>query len=268
MGASPTLTNTDTLGPESLEDDLVGMGAHIRCLIGAAYGPGQDRHAAKAAAEKRRGMGQISRLPRDEIGPGFVEMEEMAARKTAVARRIRAVRRPATGGIRHDPPQDMRRVPAQPCHDLRIEGFHADGPGIIAQDFEAPPGKRGITVEPALDLDDEGNPPGDKGEEIVEARDSPRSLRILQAQGVEQIGAQRAECAGPSGEAGKIVIMEDESLAIRRILYVAFDCIAPVNRGPGGIEAVFDHTGTAIMQAAMGDGAGCEPWRSGRRRQR
>ena len=108
------------------------MGAHIRCLIGAAYCPGQNRHATQAAAEKAAAAWVRS--------AAFHETK--SGRVSSKWRRWRAHRRrraPCSCRTAARYPAASARMPRRICgaspvhrsiaHDLRIEGIHAEGPG-------------------------------------------------------------------------------------------------------------------------------------------
>jgi radical SAM superfamily enzyme YgiQ (UPF0313 family) len=72
-------------------------------------------------------------------------------------------------------------------------------------------------------------------------------------------GTQRIDAPLGVGQAVQLVVMKDHGVAVRRDLHVAFDGIAMSEGRARRRQRVFDPPRRAIMQAAMGNGAICEP---------
>src|SRR5205085_1819573 len=117
-----------------------------------------------------------------------------------------------------------------------------------------------VAVKMALDLDHQRHAAGDHGAEVAE-RHHPLG-RVLERDGLQLGGGFLDQLAGGFGKAAQRMVVMHHGFVVGGLLDVDLDREIACNRSLHRARHVLDDAAGNVVQAAMGDRAGCQPIRS------
>src|SRR5215208_1363867 len=136
-------------------------------------------------------------------------------------------------------------------HLVRIERHYGDRTGIGLEHLRHPARQPRVTVEMALELDENSDAPADQAEKIAQGHHPVRGL--LEAHEFEMGGRHGVQAAFSVGNPAERRVMIDHRLAVGSDVQVDFDRVVGVNGGRHGRRRVLDDAARLVVHAAMRD---------------